>query len=420
MMTTTRTGSKSLLRDLNRSIVLNLIAERGPLSRTELARAGGLPAATITRIVGDFVDAGLVAEMTAASSGGRRPVLLSINPTAGHVLGVKLREDSLTVALCDLSCAVVHQCDTAFPVDAAPYRALEVIADAVERCVAEAGVARRAVLGVGVGLSGLIDAARGLCRYSAILGWRDVEIGPVLEYKLRLPVRVDNDVNTLAVAERQFGTERGVANLLVVTVGRGVGMGIVVEGEIYRGAGGAGEVGHMTVDTTPDAPLCTCGKRGCLEAVAADYGIVRAAQGDDPGHAVEAALDTLIARAEAGDEAVRAIFACAGAALGVALANLANLFDPDLIVLGGEGLRAGALLTDPLRAALPRHLFGRSAAEVALVIRPTDEATWARGAASLVLRELFRPPIYETEVPLFVDDLLDRAHGARRQRWGAR
>ncbi len=416
-MVATRTGSKRLLRDLNQSIALNLIAERGPLSRTDLARESGLPAATISRIVGDFVAAGLVLETASdESSGGRRPILLCVNPTAGYVVGVKLREDALTVAVCDLSCAVVHQCEAALP-DAAPHRAVPTIAAAVERCIGEAGIARRAVLGVGVGLSGLIDSARGLCRYSAILDWRDVDLGPALEYTLRLPVRVDNDVNTLAVAERQFGAGRDAADFLLLTVGRGVGLGVVVGGEIYRGAhGGAGEFGHMTVDTAADAPPCNCGKRGCLEAVASDYGIVRAATGVEPGHQVEAVMRDVLDRAIAGDAATRAIFTRAGAALGVAVANLINIFDPALVLLGGEGLRAGDLILEPLRAEIPRHAFGRSRDDISVHICPTAEADWARGAASLVLHEVFRPPIYETDEPLVIDELLARDSGRRRRK----
>jgi len=413
----TRTGSKRLLRDLNQSIALNLIAERGSLSRTDLARLSGLPAATVTRIVGDFVAAGLVRETASdESSGGRRPILLRVNPEAGYVVGVKLREDALTVVLCDLGCAVVHQCEADLP-DAAPHRAVSAIAAAVERCIGEGGVPRRDVLGVGVGLSGLIDSARGLCRYSAILDWRDVDLGPALEYALRLPVRVDNDVNTLAVAERQFGAGRDAADFILITIGRGVGLGVVVGGEIYRGAhGGAGEFGHMTVDTGPDAPPCNCGKRGCLEAVASDYGIVRAATGAEPGHHVEAAMQGVLDRAAAGDAPVRAIFARAGVALGVAVANLINIFDPALVLLGGEGLRAGELLLGPTRDTIPAHTFGRARDEARLEVCPTAEKDWARGAASLVLREVFRPPIYESDDVLAIDHLLARSPAARRRK----
>ena len=416
-MSATRTGNKRLLRDLNQSIVFNMIVERGSISRTELAKQSGLPAATITRIVGNFLSAGLVSEVSSEeSSGGRRPVLLSINPSAGYIVGVKLREDSMTVAICDLNCTIIHALEenTLANTDTLPHRVVEAIAEAVKRCLSEAGISVRKVLGVGVGLSGLIDSSRGICRYSAILNWRDVELGPALEFKLRLPVRMDNDVNTLAVAERYFGAGRDAANFLLVTVGRGVGLGIVVGGEIYRGShGGAGEFGHMTVDTSADAPLCNCGKRGCLEAIASDYGILRAATGIDPGHHVEDTIGTLIDRARMGDANTQAIFTRAGNALGVAVANLINIFDPARVLLGGEGMRAGELILGPLRNTMPQHIFGRSNADIALDILQTNEANWARGAASLVLHEVFRPPIYQSEKGPLIDDLL-AVNGNRR------
>lgn len=416
-MSATRTGNKRLLRDLNQSIVFNMIVERGSISRTELAKQSGLPAATITRIVGNFLSAGLVSEVSSEeSSGGRRPVLLSINPSAGYIVGVKLREDSMTVAICDLNCTIIHALEenTLANADTLPHRVVEAIAEAVKRCLSEAGISVRKVLGIGVGLSGLIDSSRGICRYSAILNWRDVELGPALEFKLRLPVRMDNDVNTLAVAERYFGAGRDAANFLLVTVGRGVGLGIVVGGEIYRGShGGAGEFGHMTVDTSADAPLCNCGKRGCLEAIASDYGILRAATGIDPGHHVEDTIGTLIDRARMGDANTQAIFTRAGNALGVAVANLINIFDPARVLLGGEGMRAGELILGPLRNTMPQHIFGRSNADIALDTLQTNEANWARGAASLVLHEVFRPPIYQSEKGPLIDDLL-AVNGNRR------
>lgn len=414
-MVAKRTGSKRLLRDLNQNIVLGLIAEQGPLSRTDLARLCGLPAATITQIVGDFVAAGLVSEVTSGeSSGGRRPIMLSIQARAGYAVAVKLRENGMTLTVCDLTCTVIHHCEDSLPTGAQPFEAVEVIARAVERCIKEAGIPRKRVLGVGVGLSGLIDSARGLCRYSAILGWRDVELGPALEFKLRLPVRIDNDVNALAVAERQFGVGRDVTDFLLVTIGRGVGLGIVVGGEIYRGAyGGAGEFGHIIVDTSPDAPLCNCGKRGCLEAVASDYGIVRAVTGTDPGHSVEDAISALVDQARAGDTSVQTIFARAGTVLGVAIANLINIFDPALVLLGGEGMRAGELILEPLRNTIPQYVFGRSNADIALETLQTNEVNWARGAASLVLHDVFSPPIYQSEKRPLIDDLL-AANGNRR------
>ncbi len=413
-MASTRTGHKRLLRDLNQSIVFNLIMEHSSISRTDLARRSDLPAATITRIVGEFLSAGLISERaTEESRGGRPPVFLSINPSAGYVVGIKLREDSMTIAICDLSCTIIYSVDEPIDGEAIPHRVVAAMAEGVKRCVSAASIPMSKVLGLGVGMSGLIDSVRGICRYSAILDWRDVELGAALEFKLRLPVRIDNDVNTLAVAERYFGAGRDVANFLLLTLGRGIGLGIVIGGEIYRGSsGGAGEFGHMTIDPSVDAPVCNCGKRGCLEAIASDYGILRAAVGTDPGHHVEDAIGSLIERAQQGDAEIRAIFTRAGNALGIALANLTNLFDPARVLIGGKGLRAGELLLEPMRAMLPLHRFGAAYESIELVPQTVDDVSWARGAASLLLYEVFRSPIYENAHRPLIDDLL-AAHGSR-------
>lgn len=333
-------------------------------------------------------------------------------------MGIKLREDGMTIALCDLNCAIVFSADEQIAGETVPHRVVEVMAEAVKRCVSAAGVPMSKVLGIGVGLSGLIDSAHGICRYSAILNWRDVELAAALEFKLRLPVRIDNDVNTLAVAERYFGAGRDAANFLMLTLGRGIGLGIVIGGEIYRGSsGGAGEFGHITIDPSADAPVCNCGKRGCLEAIASDYGILSAATGADPGHHVEDAIGDLIERAQQGDAAIRAIFARAGNALGIALANITNLFDPARVLIGGKGLRAGELILEPMRATLPLHRFGIPYESIELVPQTIDDTSWARGAASLLLRDVFRPPIYENDEALLIDDLLSQASaGSRRRR----
>lgn len=402
-----RTGSKQLLRDLNQSIVLNLIATRGPISRTEVVQESGLPAATVTRITRHLIEADLVSEVTSEeSSGGRPPILLSFNPSVGYGVGVKLREDSMTVAICDLNGSVVSAQDAPFAPASEPYQGINSIAQTVEQVLAAHNIPSQRVLGVGVGLSGLIDSARGICRYSAILGWRDVEIAAALEYKLHVPIRVDNDVNTLAVAERLFGVGREGADFVIITIGRGIGMGLIVKGEIYRGyLGGAGEFGHITMDLAEDAPLCNCGKRGCLEAIASDYGILRAALGHDPGHHVEDAMSDLITRATH-EPTLQALFARAGRTLGVAIANLINIFDPKLVIVSGEGVRAGDLLFQPMLAAVPQHTFGRATDDIVVDVRPSNETAWARGAATLILREVFQPPIYESDHVAILDSLL--------------
>lgn len=418
----TRTGSKQLLRDLNQNIVLNLIAEQGAISRVDLARQSGLPTATITRIANDFIAAGLLTEEVSEETnlnGGRRPILLRINPNAGYVVGVKLREHSLTVVLCDLQCSIIHVLDGELGDDLAPYKVTRVVAEHVKRCISEAGIPYESVLGVGLGMAGLVDSAHGICLYSPMFQWRQVELGPALRFELHLPVRIDNDVNTLAVAQRQFGEGRAYSSFLLFAIGIGIGAGIVINGEIYRGAhGGAGEFGHTILDPSPNAPLCRCGKRGCLEAIVSDYALIYAITGRSDDLEVRDRSGWIIAelaqQARQGDARLADIFARAGHMLGIAIANLINSFDPHCVFI--EEMAAGDQILASMLETIPQYTFGPSQESIIRIISPAQDPDWARGAASLILREVFQPPIYENQDMFVIDQLLTQGSQKRRRK----
>jgi len=203
-----------------------------------------------------------------------------------------------------------------------------------------------------------------------------------------LPAVVENDVNALAVAEQWFGAGRDVDWFAVVTVGAGVGCGLVLDGGLVHGASGAaGELGHATID--PAGDLCTCGKRGCVETIATDAAILTAIRAAG-GPAVES-MTAAAGLAREGDDHCRAAFARAGDALGQAVALLANLVNPQRVVLSGEGIAASDLMLDALRASLTRHAFS-SVADVEIVTRPLADETWARGAATTVVQRLVSRP----------------------------
>ncbi len=404
-----RTGNRELIKDLNRNLVLNLIKNRGPISRTQIAKEARLSMATVSGVTATLLKNGLIQPVgQGESSGGRKPVLLRLDSHAGYVVGLKVTEHRLICALTDLDANVVHR--STFPFDAAPgvKAALDSTAQAIRTVVLESGINLDKVIGVGIGLSGVIDGEAGICRYSAILGWRDVKISGPLEKRLKLPVYVDNDVNTLTIAEQWFGYGREHDHFLVVTIGRGIGMGMVVNGQFYRGAfGGAGEFGHTTMGE--DGPLCDCGKRGCLEAWAADPAVVRLAveaaqRGESPGLArlLEESgdgltLDLVASAAEGGDRTAREILARSGYRLGVGIANLVSIFNPQLVIVGGEGVRAGEFRLGPMREAIRQHAFNGLAQGLEIIIEPSGDDAWARGAASLVLGEVFKSPIYRGE-----------------------
>jgi predicted NBD/HSP70 family sugar kinase len=273
---------------------------------------------------------------------------------------------------------------------------LEIVAQTVREQVGLAQIAWDKILGLGVGVTGVIDSATGICHEAYILGWRDVRIGETLEAALGIPVYVDNDTRTLTIAEQHFGMSHSRQNFVLVTVGRGVGMGAVVDGELLRGHHDIGaEFGHITMSL--DGPPCPCGKRGCLEAIASDVAIVRAAGAARLAAPEQMTIEEVTARARAGDQAMQQIFRAAGIALGMSVANLINIFGPELVVLTGEGLRAGDLLLEPLHQALAECVFGDRLQHTEIAVKPwaPDWEPWARGAASLVLDDLLRPPLYD-------------------------
>jgi predicted NBD/HSP70 family sugar kinase len=388
--------------NLNRASVLALIGSRGPISRAEIARQLTVSPATVTSVTRDLVARGIVRVVDRIPSGGGRPgIRLALVPDAGHVLGVKIAPDHLAGVIVDLGGDVVESFGSHF--EAAGPRIVERIV-AVLRPVIE-GRSRLSppLLGIGLGVPGLVDADADGTVESPSLGWGRLALRSVLQQRLGLPVLIENDVNTLAIAERLYGRGRDVDNFVTVTIGRGVGLGIVARGDLYRGArGGAGELGHVTV--RPDGPGCYCGRRGCLEALVADPALLRQAIAARILTA-DGTIDGLVALADGGDELARGIYADAGVLLGRAVATVVNLLDPQLVLLSGEGIRAWRHLEGTFEPALRSALFG-PLASVPVEIDPWDDARWARGAAALVFRSTFTASLDELPVEVDVRDRL--------------
>jgi predicted NBD/HSP70 family sugar kinase len=387
-MLTVRAGTKHLIREINQAIVLDAIRTHGALSRTEVAARTNLSQPTVSGIVGELIEAGLLFEKsTGVSTGGRRPIYVGFNERAAFAVGVKLTEQHAIAVLTDLNASVVAQHHTPIP-DHAPEAVTAVLAEVVQtlRQAASGGP----ILGVGIGMAGVMDYRRAVVRYATYYGWQNLPLAAMLEERLDLPVVLDNDVNALAVAEHWFGAGRGVPDFLALSIGRGVGLGMILNGRLYRGsAGGAGEFGHTVVDL--HGPLCACGKRGCLEALVSDGALMRQAEAllGRP-----AAIEEMVRLGLQGQPQMVALFAQAAQTLGVAVANLVNVLNPALIIVGGEGMRAGGLIMERFRAALLEHSFGSLAHDVRVVSEPWGDDAWARGAASLLLSEVFQPPLH--------------------------
>lgn len=384
-------GNQDLIKAMNRNLLINTLRREGVLSRTRLTKLSGLSVGTVSQITSDLVTESWVLEIGAGEyTGGRRQTLLRLNPDAGYAVGIKLMEDRIACTLTNLDGKIMRYSDYPYAADRNPFEAARKIAEIARMMALDmAGVK---LLGVGIGLAGIIYPQTGTVHYSPFFGWRDVPLAQLIEHELNVPVYIANDVDTLTISEQLFGSGRRNSNFVVVTVGRGIGMGIVINHQVYQGTqGGAGELGHITM--LIDGPLCSCGKRGCLESIAADPAVVEAVRESTHGNTQSSrafsTLDDVIAAAQAGNRICREALARSGKYLGMALATVVNLLNPQKIILSGEGMRAGELRLVALREALQIHTFNDLLAQVELVIEPADDRLWARGAASLVLSKAF-------------------------------
>lgn len=365
------------MRARNQRDVFEAVHRNGPIARAEIANQLGLSPAAVTNITGELISRGLLFEVRAAEAEGvgRKAILLGVNYGAKRVAGVKVSQTSITCAVTHLNAEVLAT-STHDLTDTAP----GTVVAAISRGLAELGATDVAALGVD--LPGAVADDGKTVRYSPLLGWEQVPIGAMLTQHLGLPVIVENDVNALALAEGWFAYGRGHPDFLTVTLGRGVGLGIVVGGEIYRGPrGGAGEFGHVVLD--PMGPATEHARRGSIEAYLSDDGIVRSArhEGITADEASTASDLTLLARN--GDARAIAVFEAAGDHLGRALALLVNIFAPTLIVLSGEGMRAADFLLPTARAAVLDYSFGDLGRATELVVDTWGDDAWARGAAGL-------------------------------------
>ncbi len=377
-----RKGNNDLLRHHNRALIVNLLRRKGPLSRAELSRLTGLAPSALSRLSAALISQGLVRELgKTPSPSGRPPILLGLNPDYAFSIGVKIEARRVLAARVNLLGQVQEEDAVPFD-DPSPGAVLPVLEQTIR------SVFRGKVLGIGIAVSGFVDSVAGVCLFSPILGWHGVELAPPLEEHFEVPVHVENDVNALTLAEARYGAGRELSDFLCVTVGEGLGAGIVIGGRLYRGAfGGAGEFGHTLFD--PRGPRCRCGERGCLEVFASDQFLRREA--DALGLS---SVEALAARAREGDPAAGAAFRALGENLGYGLKDLVNLLNPEAIVIGGERTSTDGDLFIPYTEEILRaHAFAGAAERVRLVRAELGEEGFLVGAAEVFVESFFAAPL---------------------------
>ncbi len=382
-------GSLRSLRELNRGRVIDVLRDRGRASRADIARVTGLSRSTVSTIVASLIEAGLVMEQEEATAvahgrhGGRPPVLLSLDKSAGVALGVDFGHTHLRVAVSDLSHEVLAEDGRDLDVDHSAQEGLDAASELVERVLKRARVQRKRVLGVGMGLPGPINRTTGTVGSSSILpGWVGVDAAAEMTKRLRMPVHVENDANLGALAEFVWGSGKGFSDLIYIKLSSGVGAGMLLGGRLYHGTGGtAGEIGHTVVQ--PGGSICRCGSRGCLETVASARAIA-AVLGASRDESVS--IRQMLELANNGDAAAARLIGEAGREIGVAVANLCNVINPDRVIVGGDMSAAGELITEPILESIRRYAIHSAAEQVTVVPGTLGERAELLGALALVLQ----------------------------------
>ncbi|MGO4914089.1 ROK family protein [Pseudogemmobacter sp. W21_MBD1_M6] len=381
-----------------RQQIFEHVRAAGLIPRVDVARDLRVSAGTVTTLTSSLIDAGLLEEVAGQprdgdAGRGRPPVALGVRGAAHYVLGAKLSDHSHTAVILDF--AGNRVADASFPHRLGPV-SLGDILDDTERLIAavlgKAGLALSDLSAVGLGVPGFVESASGRVLWSPVFLERDVALRDEAAKRLGLPVYIDNDANLVTLAELWFGGGRHLSDFAVVTIEHGIGMGLVLNHRLFRGGQGLGtELGHIKVQM--DGALCRCGQRGCLEAYVSDYALVREASTalnwtSGEGQSAQVMLESLFDHAKAGNQAARSIFHRAGRYLAVGLANIINLFDPNLIILSGERMRFDYLYAEEVLEEMNRMTLNIDRPRPRIEINAWGDLVWAQGAAALALSEL--------------------------------
>nr|WP_084697646.1 ROK family transcriptional regulator [Glaciibacter superstes] len=353
MVTQRRTpGSQTSLREANRGRIVDAVKKHGGLTQVELAGVTGLSAASVSNIVKELSGTGVL-HTSPTTQSGRRAQYVTLAHALGLVVGVHFSTRHMRVALADVAQKVVAEHHVPLAKDHRADYELDKTALLVVDMLESVSASMKEVLAVGIALPAPLNSKHGTTSRSGILrGWDGVPVADVMRRRMNSPVFVDNAANLSALAELRLGAARGRRDAVFIDVGDGIGAGLILNGQVFRGHNGsAGEFGHTTI--RENGPLCRCGNRGCLEAIAGGPAILEHLR---PTHGA-LKLGDVVSRAMAGDPGCAREIADAGRHIGVAAANLCNLFDPERLIIGGELAKAGELLLGPIRHATERSVI---------------------------------------------------------------
>jgi glucokinase-like ROK family protein len=399
------TADQGLIRKLNTALLLDALRRFAPLSRAELAARTGLNRSTVSTIVNALIEAGFIQETDLQSAKVGRPgMLLELNPKGGFAVGLELGVDFISVILTDFVARVQWREQVSSDPNEDQISILDHAAALTQHALEYGQNRGLRPLGIGMGVPGLVDLRQGKLVFAPNLHWNNVPLRLIWSQRFNLPVFVENEANAAALGEYYFGAAQGVDNFIYLSAGIGLGGGIVIDGKLFRGSSGyASEVGHMSVD--PDGEVCGCGKRGCWETQVGPRAVLQrvrktletgvpstiCAQVDDDLERLT--FESVVLAAKEGDPVALRALQEVGERLGIGVANLVNVFNPELIVLGGSLNLASSILLPIVERVTCEGALPPACENLRVVASAHGVDACLMGTIALVLEDIWREPI---------------------------
>ncbi|MFB5662383.1 ROK family protein [Alteribacillus sp. HJP-4] len=381
-----KTGDQILVKKINKSIVLNKIQTNSPISRAQISKVTGLNKATVSSLVSELIEEDFVDEIGAGlSSGGRKPMMLFFNKGAGYSIGVDLGVNYLLGVLTDLQGNIMEKTEISIT-DTDTEVVFPMLKELIDELIKKAPASRYGIVGIGIGVPGMINND-GLILFAPNLDWHGVQLKQYLEDQFHLPITIENEAKAGAHGEKIYGAGQNVSNLIYVSMGVGIGSGIIIEDKLYKGALGiSGEIGHFSIES--NGKKCRCGNKGCWELYSSEGALIEKTA---PLFSAEqeVTLEFLIEQARSGNPHIINAFDQIGEYIGIGLANIINTFNPEQIIIGNRFADLEKWLRNPIQRVLQQRLLPYYHDSVDLTFSDHGIFSCALGSSAFSIEKFF-------------------------------
>ena len=384
-------GTFQLMKSVNKSIILNKIRTSEPISRAQIAKDTSLTPPTVSSIVKELMEQGLVRESTLGhSSGGRKPTMLHINTDNYYVIGIDAGPETVEGVITDLAGKTLYRTTSLLKQPITNDQFLAILKETIYTIFQLSKIEQDKIIGIGIAMHGVVDISTGTSLVAPILNLNNIPIKAELEKEFNLTIKVENDARAMALGESWFGGHGNVDSMVAVNIGRGVGAGIVIDGKLYQGALGiAGEIGHMTIDI--NGRLCECGNRGCLQTFVSGSAIAERATKRIQEVERNITGKEIFELAQRGHQGCIELLYETGTVIGVGLINLIHLVNPSKIVLGGGVMKSEEFILPAILETIQERAITPGAKDTTVIVTNLGNDATLLGAVSLLLVELFDP-----------------------------